>query len=221
MAPNMTGGVFINDVPFVSYADTDREKLLDFLASKLYGGSGPHSVYTKTLNAGLAYSNGVASNPGTGLFEYYAERTPELPQTLSFIAQEIKKPFQDAGLSEYTIALSFNSRAASPYEQRGEAMASNLADGLTPETVARFRRGILELRKLPNLAEELYKRKDKVYECILPGYGIKGKDVKGANYFVIGSEKQMSAYETYLKSTNGVDAKLYRIYPRDFWLVGK
>ena len=116
MAPNMTGGVFINDVPFVSYADTDREKLLDFLASKLYGGSGPHSVYTKTLNAGLAYSNGVASNPGTGLFEYYAERTPELPQTLSFIAQEIKKPFQDAGLSEYTIALSFNSRAASPYE---------------------------------------------------------------------------------------------------------
>ena len=221
MAPNMTGGVFINDVPFVSYADTDREKLLDFLASKLYAGSGPHSVYTKTLNAGLAYSNGVASNLGTGLFEYYAERTPELPQTLGFVAQEIKKPFQDASLSEYVVALSFNSRASSPYEQRGEAMATNLADGLTPETVAQFRRGILNLRKMPNLAEELYKRKNKVYEQILPGYGIKGKDVAGANYFVIGAEKQMSAYETYLKSTNGAETKLYRIYPRDFWFAGK
>jgi Zn-dependent M16 (insulinase) family peptidase len=220
-APNMTGGVFINQVPFVSYADTDREKLLDFLASKLYGGSGAHSVYTKTLNAGLAYSNGIGSNPASGLFLYYAERTPELPQTLGYIVQEIKKPLNDPGLSEYTIASSFSSRAASPYEQRGEAMAADLADGLTPETVARFRRGILELRKMPNLAEELYKRKDKVYAPLLPGYGIKGKTVAGANYFVIGAEKQMSAYETYLKSSDAAESSLYRLYPRDYWILLK
>ncbi len=221
MAPNMTGGVFINEVSFVSYSDTDREKLLDFLASKLYGGSGAHSVYTKTLNAGLAYSNGVGSNPGTGLFRYYAERTPELPQTLGFIVQEIKKPLNDPGLSEYTIASSFSSRAASPYEQRGEAMAADIADGITPEVVSQFRRGVLELRKMPNLAEELFKRKDRVYAQILPGYGIKGKDVTGANYFVIGSEKQMSAYEAYLKSVEGTETKLYRLYPRDFWITLK
>jgi len=90
-----------------------------------------------------------------------------------------------------------------------------------PDTVSRFRRAILDLRKMPNLAEELYKRKDKVYELILPGYGIKGKDVKGANYFVIGSEKQMSAYEAYLKSVEGAETKLFRLYPRDFWTTLK
>lgn len=218
MAPNMAGGVFINEVPFVGYADTDREKLLDYLASKLYAGSAGHSVYAKTIGAGLAYSNGVLSDPGNGLFKYYAERTPELPQTLSYIIQEIKKPFEEPGLSEYTIALSFSSRAALSYEQRGIEIAAELADGTTPEVVARFRSAILDLRKMPNLAEELYKRKDKVYARILPGYGVKGKDVEGANYFVIGSEKQMRTYENYLKSADSTDTKLYRLYPRDYWL---
>ena len=45
------------------------------------------------------------------------------------------------------------------------------------------------------------------------------KDVAGASYFVIGSEKQMAASEAYLKSTQGADTRLYRLYPRDFWLV--
>ncbi len=222
IAPNMTGGVFLNYVPLVTYADTDREKLLDYLASKLYGGGAAHSVYAKTIGAGLAYSNGIGGGPDTGRFSYYAERTPELPQTLRFVIEEVKRPLQDASLADYVIALSFYSRASSPYEQRGEAIAANLADNVTPDTVKRFRQAVLDLRKMPNLAEELYKRKDKVYEQVLPGYGkTKGRDVAGANYFVIGSEKQMSAYENYLKSVEGADTKLYRLYPRDFWMTIK
>jgi Zn-dependent M16 (insulinase) family peptidase len=222
MAPNMTGGVFINEAALTGYNDAaDREKLLDFLASKLYGGGGAHSVFSKTIGAGLAYSNGIGSNPGSGIASYYAERTPELPQTLRFVIEELKSAPQDASLTEYAIALAFNSRAASPYEARGEAMAANLADGITPAVVKRFRQGILELRKMPNLAEELFKRKDKVYGRVLPGFNVKGKDVAGANYFVIGAERQMSAYEAYLKSAEGADTKLYRLYPRDFWLVNK
>jgi Zn-dependent M16 (insulinase) family peptidase len=221
MAPNMNGGVFLNEVPFVNYADITREKMLDFLASKLYSGSGGHSVYSKTIGAGLAYSNGVSSNPGSGSFRYYAERTPELPQTLGYIIQEIKKPFEEPGLNEYAVALSFGSRAASPYEQRGEAMAADLADGMTPEVVSKFRRAILDLRKMPSLANELYKRKDSVYALILPGYNAKSKEVAGANYFVIGAEKQMSAYESYLKTAHNPDTKLYRLYPRDYWLTSK
>jgi hypothetical protein len=217
----MTGGVFINSVPLTSYADTDREKMLDFLTSKLYGGGGAHAVFSKTIGAGLAYSNGVSSNPSSGRFQYYAERTPELPQTLRFVIEEVKRPFPEPSLVEYVTALSFNSRAASPYEARGEAIANDLADGVTPETVRKFRQAILDLRKMPNLAEELFKRKDKVYERILPGYGAKGNTFAGANYFVIGSEKQMAAYEAYLKSAEGEDAKLYRLYPRDFWLTAK
>ena len=221
MAPNMTGGVFINEAPLAGYNDLDREKLLDFLATKLYGGGGAHSVFSKTIGAGLAYSNGIGSNPASGIASYYAERTPELPQTLRFVIDELKRAQPDPSLTEYSIALVFSSRAPSPYEARGEAMASNLADGITPEVVSRFRRGILELRKMPNLADELYKRKDKVYGLVLPGFNVKGKSVAGANYFVIGSEKQMTAYEAYLKSADSPDTKLYRLYPRDFWLVAK
>ena len=221
MAPNMAGGVFLNEAPFVTYEDTDREKLLDYLAAKLYGGGAAHSVFSKTIGAGLAYSNGINSNPSSGTIGYYAERTPELPQTLRFVIEEIKRPYKSDTLTEYVTAASFSSRTASPYEQRGEAIAADLADKVAPDTVSRFRRAILDLRKMPNLAEELYKRKDKVYELILPGYGIKGKDVKEANYFVIGSEKQMSAYEAYLKSVEGGETRLYRLYPRDFWMASK
>jgi Zn-dependent M16 (insulinase) family peptidase len=219
MAPNMAGGVFVNEAQLVAYRDTDREKLLDYLTSKLYAGGGAHAVFSKTIGAGLAYSNGIGSNPGSGTISYYAERTPELPQTLRFVIEEVKRPYKNDSLTEYVTALSFGSRTASPYEQRGEAIASDLTDGITPEVVSRFRRAILDLRKMPNLAEELYKRKDKIYERILPGYGRKGKEVAGANFFVIGAEKQMNAYEAYLKSVEGAETKLYRLYPRDFWLT--
>ena len=220
MAPNMSGGVMMNSASLVKYGDTSRDNILDFLTAKLYGGGGPHAVFTRTINAGLAYSNGISSSAGTGLMGYYAERTPELPQTLKFAIAEVKRPM-DSPLNEYVIALAFNSRAASPYEARGEAMASNMADGITPELVANFRRAVLETRKMPVLSAELYKRKDKVYERVFPGYGAKGKDISGANYFVIGPEKQMAAYEAYLKSVEGADTQLYRLYPRDFWMPMK
>ncbi|HET9785528.1 MAG TPA: hypothetical protein VFP47_00250, partial [Pyrinomonadaceae bacterium] len=188
--------------------------------SKLYTGGGAHSVFNKTIGAGLAYSNGVASNPASGLMSYYAERTPELPQTLRFAIGEVKRPMSDP-LAEYVIALTFSSRASSPYEARGEAMASNMADGITPEVVSRFRRAILETRKIPDLSAQLYQRKDKVHERVFPGYGMKGKDIAGRNFFVIGPEKQMAAYEAYLKTVEGADTQLYRLYPRDFWLTPK
>lgn len=220
MAPNMPGGVMMNTAKLTSYKDTDREKVLDYLASRMYSGGGAHSVFSKTIGAGLAYSNGVSSNLNTGLMGYYAERTPELPQTLKFALGEVKRPL-DTPLGEYSTALAFSSRASSPYESRGEVMAANMADGITPEVVARFRRAILEARKTPNLSAELYSRKDRVYERIFPGYGMKGKDVVNSNFFVIGPEKQMAAYEAYLKQVEGTDTQLVRLYPRDFWLVAK
>ena len=217
MAPNMTGGVMMNSATLTTYTDTSRDAILNFLASKLYSGGGAHSVFNKTIGAGLAYSNGVGSSPASGLMIYYAERTPELPQTLRFAIGEVKRPMNDP-LAEYVIALAFSSRASSPYEARGEAMASNMADGITPEVVSRFRRAILEAKKIPDLSAELYRRKDNVFERVFPGYGMKGKDIAGRNFFVIGPEKQMTAYEAYLKSVEGADTQLYRLYPRDFWL---
>jgi hypothetical protein len=210
----------MNSAPLLTYVDTDREHLLQFLASKLYGGGGSHSIFTKTIGAGLAYSNGIGSSPTSGRENYYAERTPEIPQTLKFVIDELKKAPRDEGLVDYAIAQAFiEFRSASTYESRGESMAADVADGLQPDMVKRFRQAVLELRKSPKLADDLYDRMGPVYARILPGYDPQIKSVPGAIYFVIGNEKQFTAYEAYLKSTLGANTQLHRLYPRDFWVV--
>jgi hypothetical protein len=220
--PNTQGGVFLNSAPLVTYNDTDRESLLRYLASKLYGGGGAHGIFMKTWGAGLAYSNGLGGSPGNGRLSYYAERTPELPQTLRFVIDELKRAQKDPNLVEYAVAQVFTQfRSASEYEVRGEAMASDLTDGITPDAVRRFRRAVLELRATPNLADELYKRMGDVYARVLPGYGVKARDVQGGVFYVIGPEKQLKAYEDYLKNVEGPDTRVYRLYPRDYWMTWK
>jgi Zn-dependent M16 (insulinase) family peptidase len=213
-------GVFINSAPLATYNDTSANDLKKFLAAELYAGGGKQSVYTKSTGAGLSYSTGVGASPVSGRFRYYAERTPLLPQTLSFVIDEIKKSPEDTASLDYVVSLAVGGfRSADDYEVRGESMANDLADGLTPDVVKQFRLAVLKLRKEQGVINEIYKYKDEVYEKILPGYGIPSKDVTGGNFFVIGPEKQMAAYEAYLKSVEGNDTKLYRLYPRDFWMV--
>jgi hypothetical protein len=179
----------------------------------LYGGGGAHSVFMKTIGAGLAYSNGISVNLNTGRIGYYAERTPELPQTLKFVITVLKSAQPDASLTEYAIAGAFQAtRVASSYEVRGEAMAADLADGLKPEVVKRFHQAILDLKKSPDLEAEVFRR---------TGMGTKAKDVAGAVYFVIGPEKQLAAWEEYLKREESGEARVWRLYPRDFWLTGE
>jgi hypothetical protein len=173
----------------------------------------------KTWGAGLAYSNGLSVRLGTGRLSYYAERTPELPQTLRFVIDELKRAQPDPDLVEYAVAQAFlGTRSASSYETRGEAMAANLADGLSPEVVARFHKQILDLRHTPNLSDVLFQRMNTVYARILPGMGAKTSEVQDGVYFVIGPEKQFEAWEEYVKSIEGTDAQVYRLYPRDFWM---
>jgi hypothetical protein len=220
MNPSSQSGVMINSAPLVTYQDTNREALLQYLASKLYAGGGAHSIFTKTIGAGLAYSNGLGGSPTIGRSGYYAERTPELPQTLRFVIDELKKAPRDPELVEYAIAQAFGEfRSASSYEARGEAMAADLADDLQPDQVRKFRQAVLDLRKTSTLYDELYTRMGPVYAKLLPGYDVQFKSVPGAVYFVIGPEKQFAAYEAYLKSALGEDTRLYRLYPRDFWMT--
>jgi len=213
-------GVFINSAPLVTYTDTTKKDLLEFLAAELYAGGGTNSVYAKSTGAGLSYSTGVGASPASGRFMYYAERTPLLPQTLRFVIDEVKKSPFDSTMLDYVVSLAVGGfRSAAEYEIRGEAMAADLADRFTPDKVKGFRLAILKLRKEPRVIHDIYGRKDDVYEKILPGYGIPSKEVDGGNFFVIGPEKQMSAYEGYLKSVNGNDCQLYRLFARDFWMV--
>lgn len=216
---NSQGGVFLNSAPAANLRDTSPDALLDLLAANLYAGHGAHGMFMKTWAAGLAYSNGIRVRTLDGRLNYYAERTPMLPQTLQFVIGELKKAKPDPALVDYAIAGAFDdTRAALPYEERGQAMADDLADGLTREVVTRFHRAILDLRQRPDLAAELFRRMPKVYERILPGMGGPAKDVAGGVYFVIGPEKQLDAYEQYLKKAEGPQASLFRLYPRDFWV---
>ena len=219
---NSQGGVFVNSAPLTAYRDTDREKLLDYLAVNLYGGGGAHSVFMKTIGAGLAYSNGISVSLATGRIGYYAERTPELPQTLKFVINVIKSAQPDPSLTDYAVAGAFQAtRVASSYETRGEAMAADLADGLTPEVITRFHEAILDLKKSPDLTTELFRRQVQVDSKVLPGMDGRAAGVEGAVYFVIGPEKQMTAWEDYLKTADSPGARVWRLYPRDFWLTAE
>jgi Zn-dependent M16 (insulinase) family peptidase len=220
LAPNMKGGVIMTSVPGVHFSDAaDPSKQLDYLAGRLHSGYGAHGIFLKTLAAGLAYSNGLRGSVQSGRTGYYAERTPEIPQTVKFVTETLKSAERDPGLADYAVAQVFGeSRASATYEARAEGMANDLADDQTPDEVRRFRASILELRKDPELGNKLFDRKDAVYARVLPGYGVKGKDVADGEYFVIGPDKQLDAWEGYLKNAEGPETKLYRLYPRDFWM---
>jgi Zn-dependent M16 (insulinase) family peptidase len=223
LSPNTQGGIFLNSVPSASYFDIERDAQLNYLASCLYAGHGAHGIFIKTWGAGLAYSNGMRNSVREGLAAYYAERTPELPQTLRFVIDTLQSATPTADIAEYAFAIAFSElHGAASYEYRGEQMATDLADGVTPEVVTKFRKALLSLRKDPELLKELSQRKDAVYAKLLPGYSskVRAKDVSDAVYYVIGSEKQLSAYEGYLKTVEGKDASLVRLYPRDYWITG-
>jgi hypothetical protein len=218
VVPSTSSGVFLNLAPSVYYTDTDDDHVLDYLASNLYTGHGAHSIFMKTWAAGLAYSNGLRPQLAEGTLHYYAERCPLLPQTLRFVIDQLKKAKPDPNIARYAIAKAFDSRVAIGFESRANAMAANLVDQLTPEVVRAFRTRVLEAAKRDDLARELFGRMPAVYGKVLPGYT---KLDPNAVYFVIGPEKQMAAYQDYLKSAVGRDATLHRLYPRDFWLTAK
>ncbi len=218
VVPSTSSGVFLNLAPNTYYTNTDDARILDYLTGNLYSGHGAHSIFMKTWAAGLAYSNGLRPRISDGTLTYYAERCPLLPQTLRFVIDQLKKAKPDPNIARYAIAKAFDSRVAIGFEARASAMASNLVDDVSPEVVRAFRTRVLDAAKRPDLANELFGRMEAVYGKVLPGYG---KPDAGAVYFVIGPEKQMAAYQDYLKSAVGKDATLYRLYPRDFWITAK
>ncbi|MEO8703251.1 MAG: hypothetical protein ABI867_24605 [Kofleriaceae bacterium] len=218
VAPGTSSGVFLNTVPATWYGNTSDDAVLDYLTANLYTGHGGHSIFMKTWAAGLAYSNGLRPSIDNADLLYYAERTPLLPTTLKFVIDQLRKAKPDPSIARYAVATSFSSRVATGYEARASAMAANLADYQTPELVRAFRTRVLEFAKQPDLATKLFARMEAVYGKVLPGYG---KLDPNGTYFVIGPDKQLAAYEDYLHATLGKATKLYRLYPRDFWIPAK
>lgn len=139
---------------------------------------------------------------------------------MKFVVDELKRAPHDPALVEYAVAQALGEfRSASSYEGRGEAIAADLVDGITPEKVRAFRKAVLALRKDPRLADELYERMAAVYAQVLPGWSAKPDAIDDGVFYVVGPEKQLELYDAYLDAAVAPSTKLYRLYPRDYWLV--
>ena len=212
-------GVLVFTATTAGVYDTTRNAILNSLAGKLYGGGGAHGLFMKTWGAGLAYSNGFGYGDQSGRVSYYAERCPDVAQTMQFVVNVLKDAEDDPYLSEYAIAQAFGStRAGARYERRGEAMAADLADGFTPDVVRNYRQSILKVRSMPNLYEELKSRMANVYGQVLIGYGPPLEQSKNGCFFVIGPNAQFESLSRYIESTEGIQ-NVCHLYPRDFWLT--
>jgi Zn-dependent M16 (insulinase) family peptidase len=212
-------GTLIFSAKHAEIYDTSTTKVFDCLSGKLYGGYGPHGLFMKTWAAGLAYSNGYRYNEADGLVRYYAERCPDVSETMRFVVNQLKNAKPLPGLTDYAIAQVFrNSRAPARYEERGEQMAASLADGITPQAVKTFRQKVLAQRNRKDLYGEIESRMESIYGPVLIGYGPPLKQSQDGVFFLIGSQPQFESLEKYIEETEGKQT-IYRLYPRDFWLT--
>ena len=218
-APNKQGGVVISWAPSAHFSDFNRrDKQLDFLTSRLYGGGGSHGLFQRTLGAGLAYSNGLRGNVSAAQAGYYAERAPDVAQTMRFVVDVVRNGQPDRALADYVMAQAFvETRASQSYEARAEGIAADLADGQAPAVVRRFRQSLLDLRRDPQLMDKLVARKDRVHARLLPGYDARGFEGASGGSLVIGPDRQLDAWAQYLQESAG-GARLQRLYARDFWM---
>jgi hypothetical protein len=221
---NNTGdsGVFVNSAKAGGYDDLDDATLTAELASRVFGGGGPHGFFMKTWGAGLAYSNGLRENPAESRVNYYAERCPDLVQTMTFVTGLVRdaKSLDDPYLAEYCVANAVAiSRESDEYETRTRAAADEIVDGDTPERVARYRKAILALKDRADLWASMKPRIAVMTGRVLPGIGPKSADVEDGVFFVIAPEPMLAKWEKYVKEHEGADQRVVRIYGRDFWIV--
>ncbi len=216
---NTSNGVLVFNARNAGKLDTSDESVLRYLAGNLYGGSGGHGLFMRTWGAGLAYSNGFGAGPLSGTASYYAERCPDIAETMRFVVDVLKNAETDPQLVDYAIAQAFSySRAPSPYESRGSQMASDLEDGYYPEKVKAYRQKVLQLKENRDLTEELFSRMKDAYGSVLIGYGMPLSESKDGSFFIIGPDAQFQSLEEYIETVESPQT-VYKLYPRDFWLT--
>lgn len=195
-----------------------RTDALDYLALQVFSGAGPHSFYSKTWSAGLAYGNGVSASPYSGRVQYYADRCPDLAQTMRFVAGlAARTPLDDPFLVQYALAGAFaDYRGAMGFSSRGWALASDLEDGRTPEKIRKFKSLLLKVAQEKGALQAMGRRMPEVLGRVLVDYGREVSRAPGAVGFVVAPEELITKYEVYLKE-QGEAGKLVRLYLRDFW----
>jgi hypothetical protein len=202
-----------------SYRSLGRDDLLDTLALGVLSGGGAQSLYMRTWNAGLAYSNGLGHGTSNGLADYSAEKCPDPTQTLRFVAGVVSGfQLDDPFFLEYSLADEFNDyRAAQDFSSRGAALADDLRNGDRPETVRAFKSALLRLAREPGTLDAVRARFQTTLGRILVGLpGGKVSASPEAAAFFIGPEEQIKRYEDFVRE-RGEATRVIRLYPRDFW----
>ncbi|MFC1853244.1 hypothetical protein ACFL27_23850 [candidate division CSSED10-310 bacterium] len=197
---------------------TGEKAILDYLTIKLCSGGGAHTLYMKTWEAGLTYSSGINYSDVKGMVTYSANRCPNVADTMRFVVNTVENMKHDPALLEYALAQTFMfSRANQNYEQRGEAMASDLTDGVTPARVRSFRTAILNTSKTKDLYLTIKSRMENVYGSVLIGYGPSLSKNEEGIFFLLGPESQFQALEQFIQ-VHEDQCPVYKLYPCDFWI---
>ena len=57
---------------------------------QVFSGAAEHTPFTKTWQAGLAYSSGISNGEGIGMLRYYADHCPSITQTAQFVTATVR-----------------------------------------------------------------------------------------------------------------------------------
>jgi Zn-dependent M16 (insulinase) family peptidase len=215
--PGRTEGsiIFYTDIP--GYADVDRNSLIRVLASKIFSGTGPYGFFTKTSESGLAYDNGIATDPHRKIVLYIADRVPDIAALLNLVNSTAANvtDLHDPKIVDHVLSKTFSfSRAAATFSERGKAMALDVRDGEDPATIRRFSESILHLSKDPKLSEELAAAGISSICGVMMKPRCNAEQQAGNSlFFFEGSEKVLSNAERSIPIP-----KFLRVWPSDYWI---
>ena len=97
--------------------------------------------------------------------------------------------------------------------------ADEIVDGDTPQRVRAFREAVLTLGRESDLWPRMKAHIVSSAGRALPGIGPKSRDVPGGVFLVIAPERLIVDWETWVQEHEGAQERVYRIYPRDFWVL--
>jgi hypothetical protein len=212
----LTGNVVVT-AKGPTYRGLNNAAAIAALAGKSLAGTGPHTWYKKTWEAGLAYGNGLDVRLREGIILYYADRCPSVRATLAFVramAEAVPPPVQPSAV-DYALAQTFAfSRTALSPSARAEAMAIDLREGLTPARMRRFSHILQRLRRDPQLRQRLRDTVPRVVATVTLGPEPRAlQSAAQAVFFVIAPESQLAELEGDIPGKH-----LPRVWPSDFWL---
>ncbi|MGB9122122.1 MAG: hypothetical protein WCE73_15985 [Candidatus Angelobacter sp.] len=202
---------------FPGYSHLDHNSLLQVLSSKLVSGSGPHSVFMKAEEDGLAYASSISSDSSLRLLRYFASRSPDVGSLIELVNSIVTTipQFEDDSLIDYALEGIFSPpRSMLTFTERGKAIAKDIRDGNDPAQVRRFSQAILRLRGEPNLLSELTKTALAAMCPVLIRQECEPQQREARSlFFFVGPERLLADAENRLPIP-----KLLRLYPSDFWL---